>query len=168
MSGAESAKRSFASKYLFIFSIQNPFWAKFKILFSRSEASKKSSSGELGYLKSTTARKLKEEEQIVKEDPYADENFATFEPDNSDDGEVYEEDFDEYDDDFEDVEFETKKEQEERLEKEENTKNVGKRGEKENINPSPDQDWEAIQNAIKRENTQVSFNLAKKKSASKS
>ncbi|CBY34109.1 unnamed protein product [Oikopleura dioica] len=114
---------------------------------SRSEASKKSSSGELGYLKSTTARKLKEEEQIVKEDPYADENFATFEPDNSDDGEVYEEDFDEYDDDFEDVEFETKKEQEERLEK---------RGKLEKY-----QDWEAIQNAIKRENTQIALKSEK-------
>ena len=90
----------------------------------------------------------------MKEDPYADENFATFEPDNSDGDEVYEEDFDEYDDDFEDVEFETKKQQEERIEKEERAKN-GEKREKENLNPSPDQDWEAIQNAIQRENSQV-------------
>ena len=89
----------------------------------------------------------------MKEDPYANENFATFEPDCSDDDEVYEEDFDEYDDNFEDVEFETKKQQEERLEKEEKAK----RGEKENKNPSPDEDWEAIQDAIKRENSQVSL-----------
>jgi len=78
----KSAKRSFASKYLYFFD-KEPFLSQFKDFFSRSEASEKSSSGELGYLKSTTARKLKEKEQIVKEDPYTGKNFATFEPPSS-------------------------------------------------------------------------------------
>ena len=122
------------------------------------ESSKKSSDGEAGYLKSTTARKLKDEEKIINEDPYKDEEFATFEPDRDSSGdEIYEEDFDEiYDDDFEDVEFETKAQQEERLEREERRKNEGKE-KKENKNPSREEDWEAIQNAINRENSQVAI-----------
>lgn len=101
--------------------------------------------GDRGYLKSTTARQLKEEEKIEHLDPYKDEDFATFEPDPSDPDEVYDEDFDDYNDDFEDIEFETKKEAEKRLEKTVATK-VAK-------GPSPDEDWEAIASAIKHENS---------------
>jgi len=99
-----------------------------------------------GYLQNTESTKMKESEQIMKEN--YDEDFNKYTIDDELD-EDYDEDFDDYEEDFEEIEFETKSEAERKNQL--NLENI-----KKSKSTTPEEDFARIQRSIKTENKRIS------------